>query len=201
MRTRDSQRSKVYAWERTSSGDEDPGEMSLQECAEMIRRTRSWYGLSTLPHVKDGRGTRLAWGNDRTINLPRWARRPRFVLHEAAHSVIENFSARAPRGESNARSARPAWHGPEFMTVYVDILERAQIGRGADLRRSARTAGVKLARRQTVPQMLGLRAGTKLTTLREERTRLQSRLDQVATEIGSLQGVARPRLAIPTDDF
>src|SRR6266508_2632211 len=165
MRTRDSQRSKVYAWERTVSNDEQGAEMSLEECAVMIRRALSWYGLSGLPRIKDGRGTRLARGSDRAINLPRWARRPRSVLHEAAHSVVESFSTQAARSDSNPRSARPAWHGPEFVTVYIDILERTKIGRGVVLRRSARTAGVNLARRQTVPQMLGLRAVTKWTTL------------------------------------
>lgn len=197
MRARDSQRSRVYAWERTLAGDEDPAELSLQECADMIRRVHSWYGLSVLPRVKDGRGTRLARGSDRAINLPHRARRPRSVLHEAAHSVVEIFSTQISRGASDPRSPRPAWHGPEFVTILIDILERAEIGRGADLRRSARIAGIKVARRQIVPQMLGLRAVTKLIMLREERTRLQSRLDQVGTEIGGLQRVASLRLAHP----
>lgn len=40
------------------------------------------------PYVKDGRGTRIARGGLRRLNLPRWARNRPVILHEITHALL-----------------------------------------------------------------------------------------------------------------
>jgi len=49
---RDSQRSKVYQWERTLPSKE----LSLDECKALITKACHYYGKA-VPLVNDGRGT------------------------------------------------------------------------------------------------------------------------------------------------
>lgn len=140
-RFRDSQRSKVYAWERFLP---DGPPMTMEECADLIARATALYSSVGPPRLKDGRGTRIARGGAWTINLPKWARTARTVLHETAHCICWR------RLGPHAHAA----HGPEFVAVFLDLYERfvdSGLSR-ADWAETARQRGVKIGRGERVPQ-------------------------------------------------
>lgn len=130
---RDFQRSRVYRWEQTCVWPQDrvrPNTLSLEECARLVERA---YPHTTLiPTVSDGRGRRRGGGSKYKIKLPRWTRFPAYVLHECAHGT-------KPR-EDEA-------HGPEFVATLIELLVALEGYDLTQLLRSARTSGVKVARR------------------------------------------------------
>lgn len=128
---RDTQRQKLYNWE---SGLPDSDELSLDECETLAHAAYDVYGVVSKPRIKDGRGTTWARGSMSTINLPKWARTKRTVLHESAHGIVQ----RTVRSDV-------AVHGAEFVAIYIELLERFKIGHGPDLRRSARAVHLKVA--------------------------------------------------------
>lgn len=109
----DSQRAKVYRWERAEIFPGRDAPLSLEACRALVEAAYRWAeagGASAPgwapPRVTDGRGRRHASGSRTAIKLPRWARTMPIVLHECAHGL-------APDG-----------HGPCFVAVYVALLER-----------------------------------------------------------------------------
>lgn len=144
---RDSQRSRVYAWERAQSWWQtaSPGAryaevsssavrpLTLPECEKLILRALRKAGCRMVD-LGDGRGRRTAGGYSHRILLPTWARTKPVILHEAAHSVA------AQRGFDDG-------HGPRFMRVYLDLLTRHLHLKPGVLLASARGAGVKVAPR------------------------------------------------------
>jgi hypothetical protein len=77
--------------------------------------------------VTDGRGRRHACGSREAIKLPRWARTRAVVLHECAHGLARDM------------------HGPEFVAVYVGLLERFAGLDATALRASLAEARVRVA--------------------------------------------------------
>lgn len=91
---RDSQRKKVYTAEEILK--------PISAKFNSIEETRSYVDRVTMSHfyqhqwpaaswsirVRDGRGTRIARGGRRGINLPLWARTEYVCLHEIAHCVV-----------------------------------------------------------------------------------------------------------------
>ncbi len=120
---RDSQKSKLYAWEnrecdalRYDHKHECEPQMEIREIKKLVTRVARDYGLSHRKvRVKDGRGRRAACycASERAIKLPRWARREVVVLHELAHWLIQVF------GHYNNAS-----HGREFTGVFMELLRR-----------------------------------------------------------------------------
>ena len=118
-RPRDSQRKAVYRWEARVKHAHGPGQrqLALDECKAIIDHVWADYTRPDViagPDVADGRGRRSGGfsARPREIRLPRIARRDWYVLHETAHSLMSWF--------------RPglAWHAPEFVGLYADLLER-----------------------------------------------------------------------------
>lgn len=123
MSKRDSQRSRVYAWERRANPAIYRATWaSLDEVQAFAlpiwRSERGRYGLakSASPSIE-----RPSWGqraalahDDHRITLPKWARNPWIVLHELAH-----------------RLAVGDRHGPRFVGVLIGLLCRHD-GRDAD---------------------------------------------------------------------
>ena len=108
---RDQQRSAVYTWEQglASRMPRLRRRLSLAQCEAYVARV--WHDLRpgvAPPAVKDGRGRRSGLGTPTEIKLPKFARRPYYVLHEVAHAVN-------PGGEG---------HGPAFARVLLDLLVR-----------------------------------------------------------------------------
>lgn len=107
---RDTQRSKVYAWERELFGNAFCEQLSLDECKALAAEM---YGKRVV--VRDGRGTRraLAYTDRRlpTIGLPKWARNPYVVAHEVAHLIA-------------SREGYDSGHGGRFVGIYIDLMAR-----------------------------------------------------------------------------
>lgn len=144
---RDSQRSRVYAWERSQSWwqiaargsryTEVPSSvvrpLSLPECEAYLSRVLHKAGAWPV-EVVDGRGSRAARALAWRIALPVFGRTRPVMLHEAAHAIA------AQRGRDDK-------HGPQFVRIYIDLLVRhLHLSAGA-LLKSARAAGVKVAPR------------------------------------------------------
>jgi hypothetical protein len=117
LRPRDNQRSRVYAFEGRIQAHEAPlAWETVGEVAAWLkpiwRAERGRYGRAKVPMpdvVPASWGQRSALAMpDHRLKLPRWARVPAVVLHEAAHRLT-------PRDEA---------HGPRFVGVLIGLLCR-----------------------------------------------------------------------------
>lgn len=121
---RDSQRARVYAWERAcmqklSSACIYTAEFqTLDECASFAEpiwrkeRGRMGMGHRDTPAIE-----RPAWGQrhavaheDHRITLPRWARHRWVILHEMAHLLNVKHDVRS--------------HGPRFVGLLIGLVAR-----------------------------------------------------------------------------
>lgn len=136
--SRDTQRSKVYRWERRWVLGWDGPEMTLDECRALVERVLKAFGGRSFPRIADGRGTRIARGSRYRISLPRWARRRPIVLHEVAHALL-------PRGISmlGGFGVIPG-HGPEFVRLFIELLVRYNGEDRRELCRLARKESLKV---------------------------------------------------------
>lgn len=140
-RPRDTQRSRVYAWEREACAalmgrsEFEPEFKTLEECqayADPIwRKERGRVGLAgqVAPSIeRPNMGQRRALAHaDHRITLPRWARNRWVILHEMAHRLT-------PRDEG---------HGPRFVGVLIGLLARWCDLDATELMRMAEESGVK----------------------------------------------------------
>jgi hypothetical protein len=123
---RDTQRSKVYAWENLEFNSHrgcKPGvepELTIRQCQAIVRTVAKHFKCA-MPDVTDGRGRRRACfmpayyaGEKNSIRLPRWSRVKEVVLHEAAHMVINRYFTDRVAAD----------HGREFLGVYMYLLKR-----------------------------------------------------------------------------
>ena len=102
---RDFQRTRVYRWEAAHVLPHAAEPLTLEACRTLVAAVFHWAGRPA-PVVTDGRGRRHACGSPEAIKLPRWARTRAIVLHECAHGLARDM------------------HGPEFVAIYVLLLER-----------------------------------------------------------------------------
>ncbi len=119
---RDTQRSKVYAWEAVAvrelahSSLYDAEFETLEQCIEFAqpiwRKERGRLGLARqrAPSIeRPHRGQRRALAHaDHRITLPRWARSRWVILHELAHRLTPGDEA----------------HGPRFVGVLMGLVSR-----------------------------------------------------------------------------
>lgn len=120
-RPRDSQRQKLYNAEGVLAQFSRPL-LTVPEIQAYVDNLvkqkwfRDRYGKRIIP-VKDGRGTRNAYGwHSGPISMPRWSRQEYIVLHEVCHVVSSGFDAA---------------HGPEFAGRFATIVFYA-LGREAE---------------------------------------------------------------------
>lgn len=126
---RDTQRKRVYDWERVFIHPHCKGEqLTLPEIRALCDEIGEWLGCPRIT-VKDGRGRRSACGGGWMISMPRWSRNRSIVLHEIVHCLV-------PYGY--------AWHGPEFVRVFIELLHRYLKIPKAELRETLRKAHVKV---------------------------------------------------------
>lgn len=140
MYARDTQKQRVYDWERLLP--DHAQELPLDEVRQLVAEVFRLYGDTSPPVVKDGRRTRVARGGVSYLNLPKWARTPRTILHECAHSL------------QLRRTSRYAFHGPEFVAIFLDLYDRfidSGLKRSA-LSRLARAAGVRVKHGEIAPK-------------------------------------------------
>lgn len=141
-RERDFQRKRLYKWEREVPMNEQVRlPISLEQCRTLVEKVYEDYGIEA-PKVTDGRGCRTARGSLREVKLPEWARTPWTVLHECAHGLVEKCHPWAPG------------HGPEFVRVYVTLLDQYYDVPATALVLSARSKGIMVAKMGTLPKRL-----------------------------------------------
>ena len=157
---RDSQRSKVYAWETIASKqrrfvrENAPGANSifqaefetLAQCEDFLRGVwsteRGRYGRAgvAMPTVeRPSWGQRRAYAHhDHRITLPRHTRSRWVILHEAAHLLNPGREA----------------HGPRFVGILIGLLARHAGYEAEELLASAAEQGVRVDARSVgaVPQ-------------------------------------------------
>lgn len=108
---RDSQRSKVYEWERLEfNGDNEM--LSLESCQAICDKFASHTLTGFNLTATDGRRRRNACAkiDKHQVCLPRWSRKAWIVLHEIAHHL--------------AYHPTHADHGRQFMQEYVQLLAK-----------------------------------------------------------------------------
>lgn len=129
-RARDTQKSKVYAWENKEFPLHKTGSLSLESCAELANQASVLFGDRRFPEIRDGRGRRSGCGDGFGISLPKFARNVSYVLHEVAHYIQVRH-----RWDG-------AWHGPRWLGAYLYLLSRFTARSYADLVASAREFGL-----------------------------------------------------------
>jgi hypothetical protein len=120
----------VYRWEQSVIRPEDKVYLSREECRALVERVFSDYNYYGFEPDVIFRGTSRtrATGSRNRISLPPWAMRVSVVLHEVAHAL----------GDRRLVSAH-AWHGPEFVRLYCELLSRySEFGHAASGLRAER---------------------------------------------------------------
>ena len=141
-RVRDSQRSKVYQWEKNNVPNLYDIEFTLHDCKQLAYKAIWWwlrvptgYVGTFMPIIKDGRGTRKAKGGRKQISLPPWSRTYGVVLHETAHCIIRRMGQHQEDGS----------HGPVFMRIYIELLTHFRKIDKSKLLKSAKADKIKVA--------------------------------------------------------
>lgn len=123
-RPRDSQQSRVYAWEEKWADAEGhpkgkPDFATLEECEAFLApiwpKERGRVGLARqrapeLARCLWGQSNATA-GHDHVLKLPKWARQRWVILHEMSHRLVPNWR-------------KDPGHGPRFVGVYIGVLAR-----------------------------------------------------------------------------
>jgi len=140
MTKRDTQRSRVYAWEKRVAEIERrdffmPEWETLDEvvawATPIWRSERGRYGRARVPvpsfqRPTWGQGRAYAFTGSHRITLPRWTRGPWMVLHELAHLLVNNHG-----------------HGPRFVGALMGLVCRHLEYDATDLMQLADECGVK----------------------------------------------------------
>ena len=107
---RDFQRQKLYRFEEASLQKHPFNQdLALTECTALARK------YNPRIKVKDGRGRRHAGASfgENLITLPRWSRQTVIVLHEIAHTLVDD--------------RKYPHHGAEFVGVLFALLSQESI--------------------------------------------------------------------------
>lgn len=170
----DSQRSKVYAWEKTLP----TSKMTMDEIKALADTVCKAYQIETV-NVGDGRRRRRgAYAHStHTIKLPVFSRHKSYVLHELAHAIAETMN--------NEYIA----HGPIFVRTMLDL--HARFGEKSfsmrKARSDARAARIKIAttKIKTVPA----RALGRIQKIDAELAELNARIRELHIEKRGLTGL------------
>lgn len=170
-RTRDSQRSRVYAMTWETGGIKN--ELSLAECDAICRRVCADYRINA-PTLTDGRRRRSGVYHvyDNEIALPRFARNKTYLLHEIAHAIARQGPA----------------HGPIFARVYVNLMVRYADADKKELLARCKKHRVKLAVNTKVPQATAPRKASRIRKIEERMRVLQTELNALDVERNTLLG-------------
>jgi len=107
-KTRDSQRSKVYKWEKYLLDITSLEPLSEYDSIALVEKLWSTYRLDCPPSVYFPDHGKVARGGRTKISLPPWARNELIVAHETTHSLTDKPEI--------------AWHGPEFVGLISEML-------------------------------------------------------------------------------
>jgi hypothetical protein len=130
---KDSQVKRVYAWEKEWP-TWNKATISEEECVKIIQDACAAYGVPC-PHIKFPRrllGESYFDPNDQTLLLRKRHRNVAICLHEAAHAIHDYICGDAPH----------EIHGPEFVAIYLYLLNRAEVASMTALIESAKAYNV-----------------------------------------------------------
>ena len=123
---KDYQRSKVYAWENAAVGPRCPGVVAFEQAQQYVNGVWLANGWQRPPKViplaKRSKHLGLACGCGEIYlpcQVPAWV-----ILHELAHSLTDDL------------------HGPDFVGMYIDLLERVEKLSRLETMFSLKAAGV-----------------------------------------------------------
>lgn len=134
----DPQQQKCYRWEATWR-DWNQSTLTLRQCRDAIKWACSRYGLRTVPSVKQHEGNDYAWSLMRPGQRPvismqtATSKNLATALHEAAHVVTDTIFVGQPLAD----------HCPEFMGVYMGLLEDAKVAPTLALHTTASSHGLR----------------------------------------------------------
>ena len=122
---RDTQRERIYEWEGKYLGP-FVEEMSLSQIQQFISSILQDRNQNLNVALHPGKGCTSGscasfwcWSKktfDHVITLPKWCRNAVVVLHELAHVFHREICMKNKKLE--------AWHGPEWMGIYLELLSK-----------------------------------------------------------------------------
>lgn len=168
---RDSQRKRVYTWERKAGYVEDAATtftrrshsgsrtfargradlvpLTVEECRVLVAYIWHREGFRGLPpRVTAGRGHNQATGSRSVLKLPAWARTIPMVCHELAHGI-------QPVSDNWA-------HGPLFVRIFMHLLARYAGRSLTEMRDTAKEHRVKVATNERLRWALDARRPHRL---------------------------------------
>lgn len=187
MAVRDTQRVKVYRWEESHSWmDKSTYKgtlMSYEECLNLIHEAGHYIkpGTFKMPKLTFTGARRKSWGSEKSIRLADFGRHPAVVLHELAHALQPNYTT--------------AWHGPEFMGIFIALIGKFMNQNVDALKRSAQLAGLRVGEIPNAPATIirpfynaQLAAANALGTKRCSRCAADKSLAEFANDRSSKDG-------------
>jgi len=179
MKTRDSQRSKLYAAERVLRPSDDPEFTDIEQIQRYVARlvTSDWFRHEfgrhiAVPRIEKGRGSN-ADGLGRRIRIATWGFTKMVVLHELAHCIISR-GYWEHGGPWHHEKHKPAAHGREFAAVMLKLVQHEMgVEEARILRQSYVQKGVKYRAKKTL-------SPATLERLRERGRQLQEQRRQSA---------------------
>lgn len=132
---RDPQKKRVYAWE-AEWGCWNRTTVTLSEARKVVRWACDKYGVEP-PAVKVHDGVEYSWSKgtpDNVISFRRDQLNPAIALHEAAHHIC---------GVLFGEDTDMADHSPEWMGVYLWLLEGYRVAPRTALHASARAKRIR----------------------------------------------------------
>jgi hypothetical protein len=127
---RDIQRDRVYSWEGDFH-DWNVRSLSLREARRVIHWACDQYGLIP-PSVMQHDGRALPYSQGAKISFNRKVVNPALALHESAHYICDEIFG-----------TRLAPHCPEWMAIYLWLLEGYRIAPRTALHASAKARGIR----------------------------------------------------------
>lgn len=128
---RDSQKRRVYAWEG-EWGDWNRRTCNLKEARGAIHWACEKYGVKP-PRVTQHDGNAYSFSQGDVISFRRDQVNPAIALHEAAHFISGRIFSGGDMQD----------HGPEFVSIYLWLLEGYRVAPRSALHASARAKKIR----------------------------------------------------------
>lgn len=132
---KDPQRHRVYSWEAAWS-DWNRGTLSLAGAREVVRWACHKYGIPS-PRVTQHKDRQFSYSKgapENVISFRLDQRNPAVALHEAAHHIS---------GVLFGERTTMADHAPEWLGIYLWLLEGYRVAPRTALHASAKAAGLR----------------------------------------------------------
>lgn len=132
MAARDPQAQRIYAWEEKWL-DWNRRTLTRDDVESLVQKSTREYGMVS-PRVKYHRGKEYSYCQGDVISFNLHDCNPAIVLHECAHYITDALFSPAEK---------LAAHSPQFMGVYLYLLEWHRVAPRAALHASAKAARIQ----------------------------------------------------------